>query len=92
MQWIEECADGRPYDPAGMQLALVIVAIVGATDLMTQAVFNLCEMRDVVRALREEIVSVFRVEGMTRGSLYKLQLMDSFLKESQRMKPLELGK
>jgi hypothetical protein len=92
MQWIEECVNGRPYDPAGMQLALVIVAIVGATDLMTQVVFNLCEMGDVVRALREEIVSVFRVEGMTRASLYKLQLMDSFLKESQRMKPLELGK
>lgn len=90
-QWIEECANGRPYDPAGMQLALIFVAIAGATDLITQAVLNLCQMGDVMAALREEVILVLGDGGLTHGSLFKLQLMDSFLKECQRMKPLEIG-
>jgi len=41
--------------------------------------------------LREEIVEVLREEGgWTKNVFSKLHLMDSFLKESQRMVPVSL--
>jgi hypothetical protein len=91
-QWMEEIAKGRPYDPAIMQLAFATVAIITSSDMLTQAIFDLCGKEALVQELRDEIVAVMRQEGLKKTALYKLQLMDSFLKESQRMKPLSLGK
>ena len=60
-----------------MQVVLVVVAIAGAKDLAGQAVLRLGQMGDLVVALKKEVVDVFGDEGMTRRSLFKLQLMDS---------------
>lgn len=47
---------------------------------------------EVVQPLREEIIAVVGAEGWQKTALYKLRLMDSFLKESQRMTPMATSK
>lgn len=42
--------------------------------------------------MREEIIRVITEHGWRKTSLYNLKLMDSVLKESQRLKPVLSGK
>lgn len=91
MEWMEQTARGRPYDQAAMQLTLSVVAIHTTSDMTTQAIFDLCTRQGLIQELREEIISVITQERWKKTALYKLQLMDSFLKESQRMKPINIG-
>lgn len=91
MEWLEQVAKGRAYDPAAIQLTFSLVAIHTTSDMTTQAIYDLCGREELVQKLREEIVSVISAEGWKKTALYKLQLMDSFLKESQRLKPINIG-
>lgn len=91
LQWVEDIADGRPFDPVVMQLSLATVVIVTTADLLTKALFDICGNDALVSELREEVITVLCEDGMEKTSMYKLRLMDSFLKESQRLKPLSLG-
>ncbi|KAJ5381499.1 uncharacterized protein N7496_003927 [Penicillium cataractarum] len=90
MEWMEQTAKGRPYNQAAMQLALSVVAIHTTSDMITQIVFDLCGRETLIQELRQEIISVISQKGWKKTALYKLQLMDSFLKESQRMKPINI--
>ena len=91
IEWLEECAKGRDYDPAVSQLLFSMAAIHTTSDMTTQVIFDLCQQPGLVQALREEVISVISTEGWKKTSLYKLKLMDSVLKESQRMKPISIG-
>ncbi|OJZ88178.1 hypothetical protein ASPFODRAFT_531920 [Aspergillus luchuensis CBS 106.47] len=87
MQWMEECAKGRPYDPTLAQIALSLAAIHTTSDLLTQTLFYLAEREDVIKALRNEVITVLQNDGWTKSTFNDLKLMDSVLKESQRLKP-----
>ncbi|KAJ5345158.1 hypothetical protein N7452_003162 [Penicillium brevicompactum] len=91
LQWMEDIADGRPFDPVVMQLSLATVANVTTADFLTKALLDICGKDALVSELREEMITVLRDDGMEKTSMYKLRLMDSFLKESQRLKPLSLA-
>jgi hypothetical protein len=91
MEWMEQTAKGRPYDQATVQLTLSVVAIRTTSDMTTQAIFDLCGREELVQELRKEVISVISQEGWKKTALYKVQLMDSFLKESQQMKPINIG-
>ncbi|KAJ5665275.1 uncharacterized protein N7477_007723 [Penicillium maclennaniae] len=88
MEWLEQASKGRSYDPVALQVTFSWVAIHTTTDMMTQAIYDLCERQELVEELRKEVISVISSEGWKKSAMYKLQLMDSFLKESQRMKPV----
>jgi cytochrome P450 len=55
-------------------------------------VYDLIDHPDYIQLLREEIDSVWK-EGdeLTKAVLNKWKLMDSFMKESQRLGPVTLG-
>lgn len=91
MEWLDQVAKGRRYDPAAMQLTFSFAVIHTTSDMLTQAIYDLCERQEVVEELRKEGISVILSEGWKKAAMYKLQLMDSFLKESQRMKPISNG-
>lgn len=91
MEWMEQTSKGSPYDPAAVQLTFSVAAIHTTSDMVTQAIYDLCTRPELVQALREEIIAVISAEGWKKTAMYKLQLMDSFLKESQRLKPINLG-
>lgn len=93
IQWLEENSQGQnKFDPAAMQLALSTAAIHTTTDLLTQTILDLCGREKLVQELRTEIIEVLGDGGWNKGTMYKLKLMDSVIKESQRVKPMAIGK
>lgn len=64
-------------------------AIHTTTDLMTQLILNIVPRPALLAALRSEMIEVLGKEGWAKTSLYNLKLMDSVMKETQRMKPIQ---
>lgn len=91
LEWMEQASQGEPYDPTATQLILSTFSLHTTSDMITQAVFDLCGKEDLTKELREEVITVLSQEGWKKTSLNKLHLMDSFLKESQRLKPLNIA-
>lgn len=92
IEWFEQVARGRKYDPAIMQLGMSFAAIHTTTDMITQLLFDLARNPELIEPLRREVVTVLSEGGWRKSSLYKLKLLDSVIKESQRMKPIGFGK
>lgn len=82
--WLTEITNGADIDLVGSQLGLSIAAIHTTSMSMAMAILDLCLHPEVVLPLRNEVISVLKKYGMCREALYKLEYMDSFLKESQR--------
>lgn len=91
MDWLEETAKGRPYDPAISQVGLALAAIHTTSDLLSQAIVNLCIHPEIVPQLRKEAIDVLTQHGWAKTSMYQMRLMDSFLKETQRLKPVSMS-
>ncbi|KAF2218367.1 cytochrome P450 [Elsinoe ampelina] len=83
--WMYEVSRGRKVNYAHGQLSLSLAAIHTTSETTTQAIYDLCTYPEIQEQLREEVVQVLSAEGWAKTSLYKLKLMDSFLKESQRV-------
>lgn len=88
VSWMAEVAGGRKIDWVAGQLALVLTTMHTTTVTTVNALLDLCEHPETIEPLRKEAVRVLGKHGWSRTSLGKLRLMDSFLKESQRMNPL----
>ncbi|KAI3323903.1 cytochrome P450 [Xylariaceae sp. AK1471] len=86
--WMYDIANGKDLDFVSGQLSLTMAAIHTTTESACRALLDLCKYPDVAQQLREEIIDVVGREGWAKTTLYKLRLMDSFLKESQRVTPL----
>lgn len=90
IDWAAKESNGQPYDPATLQLGLSVASIHGTTDLCTNLLVQLASNPEFIEPLRKEMVEVLRVDGWTKTALYNLKLLDSALKEAQRVKPAEL--
>jgi hypothetical protein len=60
--------------------------------LHAQAIINICDRPGLLQQLREEIIAVVGERGWKNASLHKLELMDSYIKEIQRLHPANAGK
>lgn len=106
-QWFHDAFErsGLEPRPADAQLALSVVAIHTTTELLTGTLLDLAQNGDFIASLREEMIHVLEEQnhdgnvdaeatGKTswkKNSLYKLKLLDSALKESQRMHTRDIG-
>lgn len=90
LQWVEELARGRPYDPAVAQLTIAMASLHSTVDFLVQLLVDLIRNAELVRPLREEVVAVLGQSGgaWSKSALFNLRLMDSVMKESQRLKPI----
>jgi len=88
IEWFKDVAQGRHYDPVYVQLTLSFVAIHTTTDMITQLMFDLAQSPEYIQPLREEVIAVLGKEGWKKTSLYNLKLLDSAMKESQRLRPI----
>ncbi|RAL12472.1 cytochrome P450 [Aspergillus homomorphus CBS 101889] len=92
--WAEECARGRPYDPAVVQLTLALSAMHNTSDFLTQVIYDIVARPGLIEELRKEIIDVRENGGgrelWNKGAVHQLRLMDSVMKESQRLKPTGL--
>lgn len=92
VEWAEKAAGGLPYDASAVQLLFSMAAMHTTTDLMTQAILDLAERPEVVTHLRTEIEHALSEQcGFTKIALHKMRLLDSVLKECQRVKPASIS-
>ena len=91
IEWFEQVANGRDYDPAISQLMMSFSSIHTSADLVMQVILDLAQHPDLIEPLRNELSTVLGEQGWRKTSLYKLKLMDSVIKESQRLKPVLSG-
>ncbi|KAJ5388864.1 cytochrome P450 [Penicillium cosmopolitanum] len=87
LDYVEEMAAGPNYDPVVSQLGLSFAAIHTTSDLVGKVLVDLCRHPELVAPLREEVISVTREYGWQKTSFHKLKLMDSVMKETQRLAP-----
>jgi cytochrome P450 monooxygenase-1 len=92
IEWFKQVANGRKYDPVHVQLSLSFVAIHTTADMVTQLMFDLAQHPELIQPLREEIVTVLGSHGWKKTSLYNMKLLDSVLKEVQRLRPINESK
>ncbi|KAG6071105.1 hypothetical protein E4U16_006366, partial [Claviceps sp. LM84 group G4] len=90
IEWLEASSIAGKDDPVLAQLALSALAIHTTADLLSQAVGDLAVHHEFVEPLRDEITKCLAQDGLERKSLYDMKLLDSCIKESQRMKPLAM--
>ncbi|KAB2572027.1 Cytochrome P450 monooxygenase pyr3 [Lasiodiplodia theobromae] len=88
-----DVAKGRPVDLIEAQLGLTAAAMHTTTDMTVEVLYQLCTHPEFFEPMREEIERVLRESGGSltkKTALYELKFMDSFLKETQRLKPTSL--
>ncbi|KAI0535120.1 cytochrome P450 [Xylaria digitata] len=90
IDWAEEESKKMKYEPATCQISLSIAAIHTTTDLISQTILELLAHPELIQPLRDEAIEVLRIHGWTKSGLYNLKLMDSILKETQRVKPIQM--
>ncbi|KAI9148434.1 Dihydromonacolin L monooxygenase LovA 1 [Paramyrothecium foliicola] len=88
--WAEAESGGEQYDPVAFQLMMSFAAIHTTSDLITQTLMKLAEQPQLIEPLREEMIQVLRAEGWKKTALFNLKLLDSAIKEAQRLKPASL--
>lgn len=91
MDWMSEIARGRPFDLVSGQLQLNFVAIHTTSTLMSDVLLDLCAFPEYIPKLREEICRVLSENGWKKTAMYKLKRMDSFVKESLRLRPQSMS-
>ncbi|PLN80801.1 Fumitremorgin C monooxygenase [Aspergillus taichungensis] len=90
LAWIHGYAQGLTYDAGLAHLRLTAVANHTTSDMLTKILCRLCENPDLIQLLREEAIAALRKGGLTVASLQKMFLMESVMKESQRLEPFFL--
>ncbi|CAG9954383.1 unnamed protein product [Clonostachys rosea f. rosea IK726] len=90
IEWLEEESKGVSYDAAVTQLSLSMAAIHTTSDLLTETLLRLARRPGLVEELRKEITDVLQAEGWKKTSLYNMKLLDSVIKESQRLRPISM--
>ncbi|KAF6825249.1 P450 monooxygenase [Colletotrichum plurivorum] len=86
LSWIDDVRRGRDFDVVAGQLFLTFAAIHTTSSVLAGIMWDLLANPEYMTLLREEIIRVFTEDGgWSKNSLYKLKLMDSCMKESQRL-------
>lgn len=93
IEWMESVAKDRKIDMTAGQIGLSVSTIHSTAGMVTNVIYDLCAYPEYFDMLRQEIKSVFGEQTeWDKTMLSQLKLMDSVMKESQRMNPFTLGK
>lgn len=86
--WMYELSKNRHHtNYVAGQLTLAFASINNTVEVLSAALMDVCEYPDAADKLRQEIIEVIGKQGWTKASLFDLKLMDSFLREGQRVHP-----
>jgi cytochrome P450 len=93
VDWFTASAKGEDFDYTNAELSLSMASIHTTCNVLAFAMYDLVENPQYMLMLREEIKKVVQEEGgWEKSTLFKLKLMDSFLKESMRLHPHSLSR
>lgn len=87
MEFLEESANGENYNPTTMALIFSVATQHSSTDLIMKVILDLCLHPDLFDRLRSEITSAYKDDGWSQKTITNLKLLDSVMKETQRMRP-----
>ncbi|PPJ57664.1 hypothetical protein CBER1_00075 [Cercospora berteroae] len=85
VKWSEELAGGKEVDHGAVQLSLAMAALHTTSSALRQVLLDLCEHAELVEPLREEVRNAVKDHGVTAAAVAKMHLLDSVMKESQRL-------
>ncbi|KAJ5817497.1 cytochrome P450 [Penicillium robsamsonii] len=89
LDFIEESAHlGEAYDTVISVIAFFFATIPTASDLMTKVLFDIVDQPDLIADLRQEIITQVKSHGWSRNTIHNLKIMDSAIKETQRLQPV----
>jgi hypothetical protein len=91
-QWFKESSRGDWYDELILNLRISFASMHGLCDQLVKVLLRLCDDPQLADELRKEIIAVHAAHGWSKMTLYHLKLMDSVLKEVQRVDPILFGK
>lgn len=84
LEWAQEASGGRV--PAGdVQLSLAMAALFTTTELFRALVVEIARRPELVGELRSEVEEQIGEHGISAAALSGMVLMDSFMKETQRL-------
>lgn len=92
VRWSEELAGRKKVDHGAVQLSLAMAALHTTSSALRQVLLDLCEHDELVEPLREEVREAVKDHGVTSAAVAKMHLLDSVMKESQRLGPPTIGK
>ncbi|KAK0665002.1 Cytochrome P450 monooxygenase pyr3 [Lasiodiplodia hormozganensis] len=86
IEWMDEHAQDEPYDIPLAQVALSFAAIHTTSGMISSLLWELTANPEYIDDLRKEIIDVISDDGgWKKTSLYKMKLLDSCMKEAQRL-------
>jgi len=88
IDWFDQEGQGMDYDMPTLQLFLSHSALHTTTDLVVETILTLSHRQELIQELRDEMATVLRVDGWKKTALFNMKLLDSVLKEVQRIKPM----
>ncbi|TID14720.1 putative cytochrome p450 protein [Venturia nashicola] len=92
IEWMDDVArdDGiKDFDTVEGQLGLSLAAIATTSSTVNHLMYDIIDNPELIPELRKEIIAVMEEgQGWQKTSLYKLKLLDSVMKESQRINAL----
>ncbi|KAL9616953.1 MAG: hypothetical protein Q9160_008223 [Pyrenula sp. 1 TL-2023] len=91
IEWFHQQAGVRPYDEVVAQAGLALAAIHTTGDLLFKTTSRLAEHPKVMDEVRQEIAAAVSTHGLNKTGVYHMQLLDSILKETQRLDGVALA-
>ncbi|KAI3343384.1 cytochrome P450 [Ustulina deusta] len=85
ISWYRQVAKGREYDEAIAQVGLALAAIHTTGDLLFRTLLRLADHPQLMTELRKEAAQAITTHGLNKTGVYHMQLLDSAIKESQRL-------
>lgn len=80
------------FDAVSAMISLAFASTHTTVDLLCNVLYDLADHPECIEPLRREVEQVLAEDGgWKKTTLYKMKLMDSFLKECQRMNPVQLS-
>lgn len=92
VEWLNKAFHDESPDLVSMIIAICFVSYDAGTEALTEILTDISGKDQLIRDLRSEIIEVIGKEGFSRTALQNLHLMDSVMKESQRLHPESYGK
>jgi len=89
ISWLLEYAEGKERTTEALTLRVLVanmVAVHTSSAALTHALYDLTTYPEYILPLREEAARVIGEEGWSKTALNKLHKIDSFLRESQRIR------
>jgi hypothetical protein len=85
LAWTLAAKGGNPFEPGDVQLALAMAALFTTAEVLRQVLLDIARFPGLSDSLRAEMEAAISTNGLTSNALYQMELLDSVLKESQRL-------